>query len=128
MSGKVVKFEDLDVFKCSRQLTNEIFRITDNSREFRSFALRDQVRRASISIMSNIAEGFEKRTRQEFIHFLYIAKGSAGELRAQLMIAHDQKYLEDNKYEELNDQSRKISAMLSNFITYLTEQKFKERA
>lgn len=123
MAGKILKFEDLDVFKCARQLTNEIFAVSENTRVFKSFTLRDQMRRASISIMSNIAEGFEKRTTQEFIHFLYVSKGSAGELRAQLMIANDQSYLDNIKYNALVDKSRKVSAMLSNFIKYLVQSK-----
>jgi four helix bundle protein len=79
----------------------------------------DQIRRASVSVMSNIAEGFERGTRPEFIRFLFIAKGSCGELRAQLEIARDQQYLSEADYVRLRTQARDISGMISNFISHL---------
>lgn len=85
----------------------------------------DQKRRASISIMSNIAEGFERGSNTEFIQYLFIAKGSCGEVRAQLTIASDQKYIDDKTYEYLYDLYRIINKMLSNFISYLKRSNYK---
>ena len=75
-------------------------------------------RRASVSIMSNIAEGFERGTKTEFIQFLFIAKGSCGEVRAQVAIAHDQGYVDEAAYARLHDLARRVSGMLSNFIAH----------
>jgi len=80
-------FEDLEVWKEARRLTNEIYGATRNDGFSKDFGLRDQIQRAAVSIMSNIAEGFERGGNQEFIQFLYIAKGSCGEVRAQLHVA-----------------------------------------
>ena len=79
----------------------------------------DQVRRASVSIMSNIAEGFERGSSTEFIQFLYIAKGSCGEVRAQLQIARDQDYISAQDHGKLHDLARRIGGMISNFIAHL---------
>jgi four helix bundle protein len=85
----------------------------------------DQIRRASVSIMSNIAEGFERGTNNEFIQFLFIAKGSCGEVRTQLTIAFDQKYIEESTYTNLVEQCRCISGMINNLIEYLKRSIFK---
>lgn len=87
---KVNTFEDLNVYKRARELTNRIYEVTKQNSFSKDYRLVDQIRRASISIMSNVAEGFERGTNKEFIQFLYISKGSSGEIRAQLTIAFDQ--------------------------------------
>src|ERR1043166_8669134 len=89
----VKNFEDLEIWKSARDLTKEIYRLTSEQRFSKDFRFRDQIRGASISIMSNVAEGFERGGNQEFIQFLYIAKGSCGEVRSQLYIALDQSYV-----------------------------------
>jgi four helix bundle protein len=91
--AKVKKFEDIQSWKKARDLTKEIYRATLTGSFAKDFGLRDQMRRASVSILSNITEGFERGGDREFLHFLAIAKGSAGELRAQLYVAFDQNYL-----------------------------------
>ncbi|MGD0139698.1 MAG: four helix bundle protein [Tepidisphaeraceae bacterium] len=112
-------FEDMAVFKRSRQLVNEVYQLTRQPDFRRDRGLVDQIRRAAVSILSNIAEGFERGGNVELIQFLYIAKGSCGEIRAQLMIAADQKYIDPQASARLNGDCRRISAMLSNLIAYL---------
>ena len=90
---RIKKFEDLESWKKARQLTNKIYEATAEGSFTRDFGLKDQIRRASISILSNIAEGFERGGDKEFLQFLAVAKGSCGEVRAQLYIAVDQGYL-----------------------------------
>lgn len=89
----IQKFEDLEAWKISREVTREIYRISKNQSFARDFGLRDQICRASVSTMSNIAEGFERDGDKEFINFLSIAKASSGEVRSQLYVALDQEYL-----------------------------------
>lgn len=122
---KVDTFEDLNVYKRARELTNRIYEITRQSSFSEDYRLVDQIRRASVSIMSNIAEGFERGSNTEFIQYLFIAKGSCGEVRAQLSIASDQKYIDERTYEDLHDQCRIINKMLSNFISYLKRSNYK---
>ncbi|MBI3662066.1 MAG: four helix bundle protein [Acidobacteria bacterium] len=86
-------FEDLRIFKEARMLANRICTLTRTEIFSRDYALSDQMRRSAISILSNIAEGYERETTAEFARFLFIAKGSCGELRAQVMLAHDQKFV-----------------------------------
>ena len=95
------KFEDIEAWQKSRELTNAIYRIT-KEREFSTdFGLKDQIRRAAVSIMSNIAEGFERSGTGEFAQFLSTAKGSAGEVRSQLYVAFDEGYIDTDKFEYL---------------------------
>jgi len=118
--GEAAKtFEELAVFKRSRELVNEVYQLTRQPEFRRDRGLVDQVRRAAVSILSNVAEGFERGGNVELIQFLYIAKGSCGEIRAQLMIAADQKYIDPQSAARLHADCRRISAMLSNFIAYL---------
>lgn len=89
MAG-ITRFEDIEAWKAARDLTNKVYAFTRQEDFTRDLGLRDQIRRASISVMSNIAEGFESRTDLQFINFLGMARASAGEVRAQLYIAFDQ--------------------------------------
>ncbi|MFH1777537.1 MAG: four helix bundle protein [Candidatus Omnitrophota bacterium] len=118
-------FEDLEIWKSVRQLTNKIYSLTNNSACAKDYGLRDQVRRAVVSIMSNIAEGYERSGTQEFIQFLSIAKGSCGEVRAQLYVIMDQRYCSGQEAEALIDECKKISIMLNNFIKYLKSTPYK---
>jgi len=112
-------FEDLEVWKEARRLTNEIYGATRNDGFSKDFGLRDQIQRAAVSIMSNIAEGFERGGNQEFIQFLYIAKGSCGEVRAQLYVALDQHYINKEQFVQMFNSFKKLSAMISSLIDYL---------
>jgi four helix bundle protein len=98
----VKTFEDLEVWKGARRLTQEIYRSTAGAKFLKDFALCGQIQRAAISIMSNIAEGFERGGNQEFIQFLYVAKGSCGEVRSQIYVAIDQGYITQKEADELN--------------------------
>ena len=88
--AKITRFEEIDCWRKSRELTKSIHQITLKQRFSRDFGLRDQIRRAAVSVLSNIAEGFERDGDKEFIQFLSLAKGSCGEIRAQLYVALDQ--------------------------------------
>ena len=112
-------FEELNVYQKARQLTNEIYTFTRKTSFAKDYALVDQIRRASVSVMSNIAEGFERGTRPEFVRFLFIAKGSCGEIRSQLEIAKDQRYLSDAEHIRLREAAKTVSGMLANLITSL---------
>lgn len=115
------RFEDLRAWKTSRTLTNEVYAVTKRDPFQKDWALKDQIRRASISVMSNISEGFESRTRARFIDFLGRAKASAGEVRSQLVIAYDQEYLSADECNRLSDLADKVSRQLYNLIQYLEE-------
>lgn len=113
MENSISKFEDLNVWKESMNLVEIIYNELSNSKDY---GLKDQMQRAAISIPSNIAEGFERNTNKEFIHFLYIAKGSCGELRTQHYLLKNLKILDENKCNNIVELTRKISAMLSKLI------------
>src|SRR5262245_24996546 len=115
----VQQFEDLHVWQDARSLVREIDKATKQRAFRRDFSLRDQVTRAATSTMSNIAEGFERGSRKEFIQFLNIAKGSNGEVRSQLYVALDQDYIEQKSYDALCESARTLSRRLSSFISYL---------
>jgi four helix bundle protein len=121
----VKNFEDLNVWKQARRLTQEVYRLTKTETFFKDFGLRDQIRRAAISVMSNIAEGFERGGNQEFVQFLYVAKASCGEVRSQLYVVLDQGYATSNDSEKLLQLFRRLAGMISNLITYLRESDMK---
>ena len=123
----IKKFEDIEAWQMARELANLVYEAT-SERGFNSdFALRDQIRRATISIVSNIAEGYERDGDREFVQFLYIAKGSAGEVRAQLYLALDRHYLTNDRFEMLSDKARKLSRMLYGLIRYLQQSEMTGR-
>lgn len=119
------RFEDIEAWQKARELTKAIYALSNDGQFARDFGLRDQIRRASVSIMSNIAEGFERGSNKEFIQFLYIAKGSAGEVRAQLYVALDQAYINQETFSQLNKYVVETSRMVSGLITYLNRSSFK---
>jgi four helix bundle protein len=118
-------FEELEVWKEARRLTQRIYQLTKNENFSKDFALRDQIRRASVSIMSNIAEGFERGGNQEFVQFLYVAKASCGEVRSQAYVALDQNYVSSTEVDELMNSFKRLSSMISNFIAYLRKSGMK---
>lgn len=116
---QVKNFEDLEIWKDVRLLTRGIYQLTRDSSFFKDVALRDQIRRAAVSIMSNIAEGFERGGNQEFIQFLYVSKVSRGEVRSQLYVALDQSYVAPTNCDNASKSLRRLSIMMSNVIDYL---------
>ena len=114
--AKFNSFEEIIAWKKARELNSEIYEITKNGQFKSNFDLKGQIRRSSISISSNIAEGFERETTKEFIRFLFIAKASAGELRSQLYLASDLKYFENDEFERLNLKACEISRLISGLI------------
>jgi len=125
MKGNAAEsFEELHIYQRARELANAVYSATREGPFSRDFGLVDQIRRASVSVMSNIAEGFERGGTTEFIQFLYVAKGSCGEVRAQLQIAHDQKYVSAKDHACLHDSCRRLSGMISNFIAHLQQSHY----
>lgn len=116
------RFEDLEVWQKAKELTNVIYLLSSSGAFSRDFGLRDQIRRASVSIMSNIAEGFESQTQALFIQYLWRAKGSAGELRAQLYIAFEQDYITEVEFTSARSLAEVCSKQLARFIQYLESQ------
>lgn len=116
------RFEDLEVWQKAKELTNLIYGFSSLGAFARDFGLRDQMRRAAVSIMSNIAEGFESQTQVIFIQYLARAKGSAGELRAQLYIALDQEYITSEEFKSTTSLVEQCSKQLARFIQYLETQ------
>ena len=115
----ITRFEDIQAWQTARQLTNMVYELSNQTGFNRDFGLRDQIRRASVSVMSNIAEGFESRTDIQFINFLGMARASAGEVRAQLYIASDQKYITEEQFKEAYALAEKCSRQTAKFISYL---------
>lgn len=113
------QFEDLGVWQDSRVLVKESYKASKQRAFYRDIGLREQIRRAATSTMSNIAEGFERGSRKEFIQFLNISKGSIGEVRSQLYIALDQEYLVENEFTVLREAAASLSRRLAKFIRYL---------
>lgn len=110
---RIEKFEDLIVWQKARISVSEIY---DKFKHNRDFTFKDQIQRAAVSIMNNIAEGFERRGNKELKHFLFIAKGSNAELRSMLYLALDLKYINDNDFDYLYSKSLEIAKMLSGLI------------
>lgn len=115
----VTHFEDLQIWKDARFLAKEIYSLTSGTKFSKDFNLRGQIRSAVVSVMSNIAEGFERSGNQEFAQFLYVAKGSCGEVRSQLYVAIDQGYLSASESGQLLNATKRLSSMIGGLIQYL---------
>ncbi len=115
----VERFEDLVAWQKARVLTREVYAATQDHAFSRDFPLRDQIRRAVISVMSNIAEGFDRRSRSEFCQFLFIARASCAEVRCQLYIALDNQYINQEHFDTLSGQASEITRILGGLIKSL---------
>ena len=118
-------FEDLPVWQNAGELASLVYKATFQGKLSKDYGLKNQIQRAVVSVSSNIAEGFERGAKKEFIQFLYIAKGSCGELRSQLYIARDIGYLNDREFKELLDSAANVSKQINGFIEYLKTTEFK---
>jgi four helix bundle protein len=112
-------FEELDIWKQGCQLAVDIYQVTEKGPFSKDFGLRDQIRRSAVSIPSNISEGKERETVRELIRYLYIAKGSAAELRTQLYIAHSIGFLDVYQHNSLSERVTTLSKQIGSFIRKL---------
>lgn len=128
----IQKFEDLEIWQLARELAKDIFVLSQNGKLSKDFSLRDQMNRSSGSIMDNIAEGFGRASRLEFIQFLSISTGSADELKSQLYRCLDKEYISKAIFDSLYEKTNAIYKKINGFIKYLNTTlvkgtKFKER-
>lgn len=121
----IQKFEDLKVWQKAREVNLEIYKLSNKGTFSKDFGLRDQIRRASVSILSNVAEGFERNGNKEFNQFLSIAKASAAEVRAQLYVAKDLEYISNDEFTEVVNGLIEVSKMLSGLMSYLKATEIK---
>jgi len=122
---KIKKFEDLPVWRLSLKITRDVYDLTSKKTFARDFGLRDQLRRAMISISSNIVEGFEKENNNEFIRYLKIAKGSTGEARNQIYIALAVGHISQSEFNSVNNDLLSLRDQIARFISYLVTQRKK---
>lgn len=118
-------FEEMEAWQKARELTRQVYQISGEGQFGRDFGLRDQIRRSCVSVMSNIAEGYERGGTKEFKQSLSIAKGSVGEVRIQLYVALDQEYIAEPDFERLSEKAKEISRMLSGLMSYLRKSGMK---
>jgi len=123
---KTKTFEDLKVWQDTREFVKSIYKLTSSNKFAKDFGLKDQIQRAAVSIMNNIAEGFERNNNKEFIIFLKYSKGSAGEIRSMLYVALDLDYINKSTFEEYYTNAIRIITQISNFIKYLKEYSAKK--
>jgi four helix bundle protein len=117
--ARITRFEDLEAWQQARELTRRVYKESRTVLFSKDFGLRDQIRRATVSVMSNITEGYERGRDREFVQFLIVAKGSCGEVRAQLYVALDQGYLTEQDFEALVGQAERTSQLIAGLIRYL---------
>lgn len=121
--AKIERFEDIKSWQAARELTTGTYSLTRGNAFTRDASLRDQMRRASVSIMANIAEGFGRRSNKEFSNFLNMAHGSAAEVQSHLYVALDQTYITKGDFEEFYTKADDISKMIQAFMKYLGKGK-----
>lgn len=131
--NKIERFEDIIAWQRARVLTKEIYASTRIGQFAKDYGLKDQIQRASVSTMSNIAEGFERGGDREFIQFLSNSKGSCGEVKSQLYVALDQSYISTEGFGELYAKADEVSRLVGGFMAYLQQSqagghKFKGRS
>jgi four helix bundle protein len=120
---KITRFEDIEAWQEARKLVKMVYEVIRKSPEFRKdFRLVGQVQDASVSSMSNIAEGFSRKGHKEFIQFLFISKSSAAEVQSQLYVALDQEYINQDDFNRVYNQAEVVSKLDSGLIKYLNSQ------
>lgn len=123
----IERFEDIQAWKRAREVTRKIYELSSGGEFGRDFSLKDQMRRSSVSIMSNIAEGFERDGNREFVNFLSIAKGSCGEARSQLYVALDQNYITPVEFDWTYNHISETGRMIGGLMSYLNQSDMKGR-
>lgn len=122
----ITRFEDLEIWQLARTLAIEIFETWRNSETFsHDYKLKDQINASSGSTMDNIAEGFERNSNNEFVHFLSISKGSCGEVKSQLYRAMDRKYITQDRFEYLYKKADELGKKIGAFMNYLNTSPYK---
>jgi four helix bundle protein len=119
------RFEEIEAWQMARELTREIYSISNQGSFAKDFGLRDQIRRASVSVMSNIAEGFERGGKGEFVQFLSMAKGSAGEVRSHLYVALDQGYISRETFDRVFALADRTGRIIRGLMSYLSKTNIK---
>jgi four helix bundle protein len=115
----ITRFEDIEAWKTTRQLCRLVYELSGKGSFSKDFGLREQIRRAAVSAMSNIADGFENQSQAQFVRYLGLAKGSAGEVRSQAYMALGLQYITQDEFNTLFDLADKIARQLARFIGYL---------
>lgn len=113
------RFEDIEAWQEARKVAQEIYRLTADGMFARDFGLRDQIRRAAVSVMANIAEGFGRGGNKEFALFLGVARGSVAELKSHLYVAFDARYLDQSQLQRLLDAASHAEVLISGLLRYL---------
>ena len=113
------RFEDIEAWQKARKLVKDIYLITEEGMFAKDFTLKNQIRKSAISVVSNIAEGFARRTDKEFVQFLYVSHGSLAETQTQLYLALDLGYIIQEKFQLIYDLCQEISRMIMGLIKYL---------
>jgi len=121
----VHRFEDLEIWQLARKLYQRISKLAEKIKKNHDYRFADQMKAAAGSIMDNIAEGFERNSRLEFVNSLSISKGESGELKSQLYRATDDSYLDKDEFDELYEDTDKVSKKIANFVKYLNSSKIK---
>lgn len=126
---KIQRFEELECWKEARQLVNIVYEAVKSSTSFqKDFRLSSQITGAAVSTMSNIAEGFSRRSNKEFVQFLFISKSSATEVQSESYVALDQKYIDQEAFDRIYNQAEKVSKINSGLITYLLRSEGRRKA
>lgn len=123
MGGKVERFEDLIAWQKARKLSAEIYRVSAQGDFSKDFGLKDQIRRAAVSVMSNVAEGFDRGSRGEFHQFLVVAKASCAEVRSQLYVAKDIGYIDQAVFNNLNSSTDELSRIIGGLRAAVQKQR-----
>ena len=123
----IERFEDIEAWKRAREVTKKIYEISAIGEFGKDFGLKDQIRRSSVSIMSNIAEGFERDGNKEFMNFLSIAKGSCGEARSQLIVACDQGYISTDRFDQIYQDLDETGRIIGGLMRYIKGSELRGR-
>ncbi len=124
---KITRFEDIESWQMARELTRLVYNVVKGQKFSKDFGLKDQICRASVSVMSNIAEGFNSGSRAEFARFLAYAQRSCSEIQSQLYVALDQNYITKKTFDEIYMLANNASSKIGAFIKYLKQQKTKNQ-